>query len=802
MRSKRSIRAAFLGLAVLAGGFGTTNGTTMVASGPPVPAVVTLDPTGCNALQSFGVAGVRAYAHPDGNVGWIANDTDGSKAASTNACGTTAYTMNMTTSSSTVWACGAPYDSGASSACPAGGVIETAAFDPGQTTCLAATINNACNPSHLASGQLRPTPLPATAAKTRAIADHEWNCKPTYPDYTPYGAGAPPVSIAGCSDTTQPFIDQLAALVGPTGTPAGFAVVTNCFPAAGTIFLPGNYRIACPTFAVNGDVTFLGGNLIFDGNLAVNAGHLRVNTANPIADVSSACRRDASLTEACLAESSQRAAFLHIRGAGAITKGSAASLTLNGVAVHLDPTAPPSSGRKVDFPSGTGSLTWTAPAQAGSPDAGSPGWFFDKLALWSESSAEHRIAGASNSQLRGVSFTPQSFLSYVMGNDQYLENAQFITFRMAVSGTGILRLAPNPASTLSVVPEPPDTTITSGPPSLDTSADATLEYLADRPGATFSCSLDGGAFAACPSPHNLTLGEGLHELLVAAVDPWGQIDATPASWAWTIDLTPPETIANLPTPYPSGWYGGPVAVTLSASDVASNVVGTFYRLDGGPDVAYAGEFVVSGGGAHELVYWSIDEAGRVEDENVLIISIDDVVPSITFLDRTPEPDAEGWNNGPVTIRWSCADAETGVVAEIVETTVSTEGEAQSAVGVCEDVAGNQSSDTVEGINIDTSGPTVTIDEALVAVGAVTGSASDGLSGASSVTVVYTDLLGAEQTVLATCAACETVGTPLATWSAEVPIAPGLYQVSVFATDWAGNVGASSVVGGMLLVPTP
>lgn len=85
---------------------------------------------------------------------------------------------------------------------------------------------------------------------------------------------------------------------------------------------------------------------------------------------------------------------------------------------------------------------------------------------------------------------------------------------------------------------------------------------------------------------------------------------------------------------------------------------------------------------------------------------DTTPPTITLESRTPAPNASGWNNTDVTVTWSCSD-DSGVVSPTVSQTVSTEGAGQSATGTCEDTAGNTSSDTVLGINIDKTDPATT-----------------------------------------------------------------------------------------------
>ena len=105
---------------------------------------------------------------------------------------------------------------------------------------------------------------------------------------------------------------------------------------------------------------------------------------------------------------------------------------------------------------------------------------------------------------------------------------------------------PTPVSHAFVVDtDPPDTEITSGPPS--TSNDATPEFAfdADEADATFECRLDAGAsngtWSACASGALAPLADGSYVLNVRAVDRAAHVDATPATRSFVIDTVAPET---------------------------------------------------------------------------------------------------------------------------------------------------------------------------------------------------------------------------------------------------------------------
>ena len=115
-----------------------------------------------------------------------------------------------------------------------------------------------------------------------------------------------------------------------------------------------------------------------------------------------------------------------------------------------------------------------------------------------------------------------------------------------VAANGRLNLARSLSGALGADIRRPQTTIVSAPPMTSKSNTATFAFTADEP-STFSCSLNGAAFTACPTPNSLAnLAIGLHSFRVRATDTAGNDDATPASYSFRVeDSPPPVNCANL-----------------------------------------------------------------------------------------------------------------------------------------------------------------------------------------------------------------------------------------------------------------
>jgi hypothetical protein len=101
---------------------------------------------------------------------------------------------------------------------------------------------------------------------------------------------------------------------------------------------------------------------------------------------------------------------------------------------------------------------------------------------------------------------------------------------------------------------PPETTITAAPPTTTTATSASLSFNSSESGSTFACKLDGGSWASCSSPKSYSgLSLGSHTFSVRATDGSGNADATPASYAWTVEAVSSPGSHCYPSPHTCGY---------------------------------------------------------------------------------------------------------------------------------------------------------------------------------------------------------------------------------------------------------
>jgi hypothetical protein len=194
------------------------------------------------------------------------------------------------------------------------------------------------------------------------------------------------------------------------------------------------------------------------------------------------------------------------------------------------------------------------------------------------------------------------------------------------------------------------------------------------------------------------------------------------------------------------WYVSPVHVTITSFvdptttdppisiDTINYILdedGVVHSVSGG-----SAQLDITTDGNHTLEYWSVD-GDNASRHHIQAIAIDQTPPTIS---GAPDRDANaaGWYSDDVTVSFTVSDAFSGIdEATVPDDVVLGEGASQSVTRSVSDLAGNTASDTVSGINIDKTAPTITINsptDTLYIIGqpvVADWTASDSLSGISS-----------------------------------------------------------------------
>jgi hypothetical protein len=173
-----------------------------------------------------------------------------------------------------------------------------------------------------------------------------------------------------------------------------------------------------------------------------------------------------------------------------------------------------------------------------------------------------------------------------------------------------------------------------------------------------------------------------------------------------LDTTSPVTTISLDgTSGENDWYVSNITVTLNAGDSGSGIAFTQYSLDGVTWINYTGPFTINSEGTINIYYNSTDKAGNAEETKILTIKIDKTPPIISGA-TTTLPNVYGWYNTNVTAHFEASDSVSGIDYVVPDQTLSTEGAAQSFVGMARDKAGNVAYYIITNINIDKTPPTI------------------------------------------------------------------------------------------------
>jgi len=311
----------------------------------------------------------------------------------------------------------------------------------------------------------------------------------------------------------------------------------------------------------------------------------------------------------------------------------------------------------------------------------------------------------------------------------------------AVDNAGNVDPSPAPY-TWTVDTAAPNTIIETNPEGLADSAKAKFTFSGDDGSgsgiASFQCRLDSGSFEPCSSGQEYTgLAEGAHTFEVKAIDNAGNADASPATFAWSVDTEAPDTTIESE---PAALANAAAAkFTFSGEDPGGSGIASYEcRLDSGSFDACTSprEYTELAEGAHSFEVRAIDKAGNADaspatynwsiDLTAPTVTIDSLSKSLLKAGESAELTWHADENGGFELRKGGADCATGTVIasgpytgqpaqHTSEVKASDLAEGPNALRLClADAAGNHGSATAS-VEKDTAAPTTTIESEPAAI---------------------------------------------------------------------------------------
>ncbi|CAN7535133.1 PxKF domain-containing protein [Terrabacter sp. LjRoot27] len=274
----------------------------------------------------------------------------------------------------------------------------------------------------------------------------------------------------------------------------------------------------------------------------------------------------------------------------------------------------------------------------------------------------------------------------------------------------------------------------------------------------FTCADQGGSgVASCTGDATVTTEGTGQEVVGTAKDGAGN-SATDTALV-SIDKTAPKISGSVDrAANDNQWYNDDVTVTFTATDDRSGVA------------SKTADKVLVQGADQAVTGTATDAAGNSDSATVSGISIDKTGPVLA------SSFSSGWHNGDVTVSWTCTDPLSGPAAQPADSIVKGEGGNLSATATCIDRAGNTTSTTVSGIQIDRNAPSTSA--------SVSGALTNGWYNKDvSFTLAASDnLSGVAHTFYSI------DGGPGQAYNAAVVIGTdGTHTVKYWSTDNAGNV---------------
>ena len=385
-----------------------------------------------------------------------------------------------------------------------------------------------------------------------------------------------------------------------------------------------------------------------------------------------------------------------------------------------------------------------------------------------------------------------------VGSTGYMKAGDVATVSITVSSTG-------PATATNVAPTLTVNAIPAGTPPGPTPA---LQCTGPNPASAtitatgtqrfnFSCAANSGngyvTFTGNATGHYVNAAADVLATAIPVSEPATNPSGVPPNVI--VDTIAPLLTFGSPVTAQSapGWYNTAVIIPYGTSDNLSgvksaapsppaNATGTDAHGNGSMTLTTEGELVT---GTMIVTDYALNQAPYSSTG----VNIDRTPPTISGV-ASPAANANGWNNMPVTVTFTCNDPNplngpAGQQSELASCTapvlLNNEGRNQNAPGTATDRAANSTQTSVGPINIDKTPPVVVITSPVAGTAYINNhpiaanyNCSDSLSG------------------LASCVGSSLPVGPVASGNTFTEITPGLYNFGVLGADFADNQSPAAV----------
>jgi hypothetical protein len=213
-------------------------------------------------------------------------------------------------------------------------------------------------------------------------------------------------------------------------------------------------------------------------------------------------------------------------------------------------------------------------------------------------------------------------------------------------------------------------------------------------------SVDNGTWMNYDEPFEVS-EDGVHNISYFSIDVEGNVENVNGPFSFKIDCLPPSTELDLSGSLgDNNWYLSDVEVILLATDNASGVNVTKYKINDGNWQTYSSSFILQEEGQHSIVFYSVDRVGHEEQHHVNVVKIDNTNPTIEL--EVTKMSNSNWlltahvhdeTSGVVKVEFYVDDSPVGVViSEPWE--YEYQGSGEQAQAIAYDEAGNSAASEV------------------------------------------------------------------------------------------------------------